>query len=136
MADDPRTYLLDRFTTDAATLRERVAQLTGHKAPEHGPDAETSALMAEACDRVVEMLHDIPDDLDRGGLRDALLNLGPALHGHAERTSDPFQKSVYTGAAARIAEIVKRDAAADGDGEESMFDDGDDFDDDADGDDV
>jgi hypothetical protein len=99
MADDPRSYLLDRFTTDAATLRARAAQLAGQPAPAHGPNAAASERMAEACDDVSTQLT---------GLDDLL----PRLATLAERAGDAFVRSVYGGAATRIAEIVSKERDA------------------------
>jgi hypothetical protein len=110
MADDPRSYLLDRFTTDATTLRERAALLAGKPAPAHGPNAVASERMAEACDHVVTLIGDLGNDVHEqlDGL-DALL---PQIAALAERATDAFVRSVYGGAATRIAEIVTKERSA------------------------
>lgn len=134
MTDDPRSYLLDRFTTDATTLRGRATLLAGKPAPAHGPNAAASERMAEACDHVVALLDDLSDNVveQLEGL-DALL---PQLAALAERATDAFVRSVYGGAATRIAEIVTKERSALAgddapDADEGVLDDGDEpFDDD------
>lgn len=107
MSDDPLTYLLDRFATDATTLRARASHLAGKNAPEHGPDAEASLRMAEACEDVIALLNNISaDNIDE--MLDALDDLGPELHALSERATDAFVRSVYGGAATRISEIVRK----------------------------
>ncbi len=107
MSDDPLTYLLDRFATDATTLRARAAHLAGQNAPEHGPDAAASVRMAEACESVLALLNELSTQNDDEML-DALDDLGPELHALSERATDAFVRSVYGGAATRIADIVQR----------------------------
>lgn len=107
MSDDPLTYLLDRFATDATTLRARAAHLAGRNAPEHGPDADASIRMAEACEDVLALLNNLSTESDDEML-DALDALGPELHSLSERATDAFVQSVYGGAATRIAEIVRK----------------------------
>jgi hypothetical protein len=131
MADDPRSYLLDRFSADAATLRARAAQLAGKPAPTHGPNAAASERMAEACDHVLALLGDLGDSVAAQlAALDAVL---PQLAALAERAPDAFVRSVYGGAATRIAEIVSKERAAN-DGDADDFDDA--FDDDAEDDDL
>ncbi len=107
MADDPRTYLLDRFASDATTLRARADILAGKPAPEHGPDSEASLAMAKACDEVIALLKNL-DFESEDELLDALDKLGPELHSQAEDESNAFVRSVYAGAAARIEDIVHK----------------------------
>ncbi len=136
MADDPRTYLLDRFATDATTLRSRAEMLAGRPAPEHGPDAQASRAMADACDEVIAMLNGITAETD-ADLLDALDTLGPKLHSEAEDQSNAFVRSVFAGAAARIEDIVNKTRALLIDGDEHDGDVNDDFDEaDLDDDDV
>ncbi len=111
MASDPRTYLLDRFRGDAHTLRARAAQLAGSAPPAHGPDAEHSRRMAEACDAVTALLEVVPEPIDEQ--LDALEALGPRLEARASRAGDGFVRSVYAGAAARVVDIVAKERAAD-----------------------
>lgn len=139
MADDPLTYLLDRFATDATTLRARADHLAGRKAPEHGPDAAASIRMAEACEDVLALLNNLsvtaPDNV-----LDALEGLGPELHALSERATDAFVRSVYGGAATRISDVVQKSRSDeiehDDDHDDAMVDenDGDDLDDDIDDD--
>ncbi len=126
MSDDPLTYLLDRFATDATTLRARAAHLAGKNAPEHGPDTEASIRMAEACEDVLALLNDIEVESDDEML-DALDDLGPELHALSERATDAFVRSVYGGAATRISEIVRKTHGEE-DGEDGEDDDADDDD--------
>ncbi len=123
MSDDPLAYLLDRFATDATTLRARAAHLAGKNAPEHGPDAEASIRMAEACEDVLALLNDIEVESDDEML-DALDDLGPELHALSERATDAFVRSVYGGAATRISEIVRK-THGDEDGDDDDADDDD-----------
>jgi hypothetical protein len=108
MSDDPRSYLLHRFLGDAATLRARAAQLAGAP-PRHGPDAAASGRMARACDDVVAHLQPLPTAV--AGQLDALEQLVPRLRALADGAADPFVRSVYGGAATRIADIVTRERA-------------------------
>jgi len=120
MSDDPLTYLLDRFATDATTLRARAAHLAGKNAPEHGPDSDASLRMAEACEDVLALLNDLSAESDDEML-DALDDLGPELHALSERATDAFVRSVYGGAATRISEIVRKTRGDDvGDGDEDL----------------
>jgi hypothetical protein len=112
MADDPRSYLLDRFTADAVTLRARAAQLAGKPAPAHGPDAAASERMAEACDHVATLVASLHEEVTEQLA--ALDDLLPRLAALAERATDAFVRSVYGGAATRIAEIVSKERADDG----------------------
>ncbi|HMS03657.1 MAG TPA: hypothetical protein PKE51_11810, partial [Gemmatimonadaceae bacterium] len=116
MTLDPRAYLIDRFRGDATTLRARAAaQRQGAaaaartNAPRHGPDAAASERMALACEDLVARLERLPDDL--AGQLDGLDALGPALRALADRAPDPFVRSVYGGAATRVADIVARERA-------------------------
>lgn len=133
MADDPRTYLLDRFATDATTLRSRAEALAGKAAPEHGPDSQASLAMAQACDEVIGLINNISGKSE-DELLDALDTLGPELHSQAEDQSNAFVRSVYAGAAARIEDIVAKTRALDADDHDHDDDDVDD--DDVDADDV
>jgi hypothetical protein len=109
MADDPRSYLLNRFTTDAAALRARAAQLAGKPLPTHGPNAAASERMAAACDEIATLISAlgdlVPEQLT------ALDHLLPQLTALADSASDAFVRSVYGGAATRIAEIVRKERA-------------------------
>jgi hypothetical protein len=111
MTADPRSYLLDRFRTDAETLRARAAQLAGKPAPTHGPDAAASHRMADACDHISALLEALPEDV--AGQLEALEQITMQLKPLVERAPDPFVRSVYGGAATRIADIVTRERSAD-----------------------
>jgi hypothetical protein len=135
MSADPLTYLLDRFATDAVTLRARAAHLAGASAPAHGPDAAASLRMAEACELVIAMLNDLSTETDDEML-DALDGLGPELHALSERAEDAFVRSVYGGAATRVSEIVRRSRGDEADGDDDDDVDDDDLHDDVVDDDV
>jgi hypothetical protein len=103
----PRDYLLDRFRTDARSLRERAQALaTGEARP--GPDAATSRRMADACDDVSSMIEAIALDGEAIAVLDALLAVVPLLEQRAQQQSVPAVRAVYAGAATRIREV--RDA--------------------------
>lgn len=110
MADDPRSYLLARFTADAVTLRERAAQLAGKPAPAHGPNAEASERMADACDHVASLIGNLSDEVAEQ--LTALDDLLPEIAARSARAEDAFVRSVYGGAATRIAEIVTKERSA------------------------
>jgi hypothetical protein len=105
-----REYLIDRFQTDAAVLRERVALMTrGTKVP--GPNAATSRQMADACHEVAAMLLAIAGDGDADATLDAITALLPLLEHRAdEQKSNPAVRSVYAGAATRIREVRSAEA--------------------------
>ncbi|QJR34330.1 hypothetical protein [Gemmatimonas groenlandica] len=110
MTTTARDYLVNRFETDAAVLRERVALMArGTKVP--GPDASTSGRMADACDEVVAMLMAIASHGDASAELDAIMALVPLLERRAtEQQSNPAVRSVYAGAATRIREIRSAEA--------------------------
>ena len=102
----PREYLIDRFRTDAVTLRQRAAQLRSGP-PQPGPDAATSQRMAEACEDVLAMIEAIPEADDASALVAALTALMPLLDRRALASSaSPPVRSVFAGAATRIREVV------------------------------
>lgn len=111
MTAHPTAYLIDRFTTDASTLRARAAQLAGQQAPPHGPSAESSARMADACEEVLALLGSASAE-DILAALDALNALRPTLDARALSAADPFVRSVYAGAAARIADIVEQETGS------------------------
>ncbi len=110
MTTTAREYLANRFQTDAAVLRERVALMArGTKVP--GPDAATSSRMADACDEVVAMLLAIVGNGDADVELDAIMALVPLLeHRAAEHLLNPAVRSVYAGAATRIREVRSAEA--------------------------
>jgi hypothetical protein len=112
MSTTAREYLVSRFQTDAAVLRERVAAIArGTKVP--GPDAATSGRMADACDEVVTMLLAIADHGDADAELDAIMALVPLLeHRASGQTSNPAVRSVFAGAATRIREVRSAEAQA------------------------
>lgn len=117
MASEPRAYLLERFRSDAATLRQRAEALRIQRAaagsqPVPGPDAATSERMAAACDDVVAMLDAIPDGSDQDAVLSSIAALSPLLDQRAQRESGaPAVRAVYAGAATRIREVQQADAA-------------------------
>lgn len=147
MSTTAREYLVDRFSTDALALRERMAVLArGTKVP--GPDAATSKRMAEACEEVVAMLQAIVNNGHAAVELDAIMVLVPLLELRAaEQQSNPAVRSVYAGAATRIrevrtaettftpADVIVNDADEDVDGDDDN-DVEDDVDDDVDDDDL
>lgn len=112
MSTTARDYLVGRFQTDAAALRERVALLArGTKVP--GPDAATSQRMAEACNEVVAMLQAIASNGHAGAELDAIMALVPLLEQRAaEHQANPAVRSVYAGAATRIREVRSAEATS------------------------
>lgn len=106
-----RTYLVDRFRGDAATLHERAAALAGGAAIP-GPDLATSRQMAEACEAVVALvqLHG-PTDTDAEDASSALLALIPTLDARSRAATHPAVRAVFAGAVARIRELHAADTA-------------------------
>lgn len=104
---DPRDYLLDRFRTDAQTLRERIAALeAGASRP--GPDAATSRAMAAACDAVVDLLSATGTGT-RGATTADVDGMVPTLQALAQQhAAQPAVRAVYAGAATRIRELRER----------------------------
>lgn len=112
MTMDARQYLLDRFVSDAAVLRARAASLRAGP-PVPGPDAPTSAKMAEACDRVAELIESVPENEPPGIMLQSLATLTLPLEELSRKQSDlPAVRSVYAGAATRIRELLEAEAAA------------------------
>lgn len=110
MSTTAREYLVHRFQSDAAVLRERVALMArGTKVP--GPDAATSGRMADACDEVAAMLLAIAGNGHADAELDAIMALVPLLeHRAAEQSAVPAVRSVYAGAATRIREVRSAEA--------------------------
>ena len=129
MAETAREYLIHRFRGDAQSLRERVISLQrGAKIP--GPDAATSARMADACEAVVQLLEAIGphDDIQRELA--ALAALIPPLEERAKASAQlPPVRAVYTGAATRIREVEAAEAKAHANDAEHDVDGDDDIDD-------
>lgn len=119
MINGLRAYLLERFRTDAAALRQRAdalrnaAATRGAAMPVPGPDAPTSERMAAACDDVVAMLNAIPDGSDPAAVLSSIAALSPLLDMRAQRESaSPAVRAVYAGAATRIREVQQVEATA------------------------
>lgn len=112
MAETAREYLIHRFRGDAQSLRERMAsQQRGAKIP--GPDAATSARMADACDDVVRLLEGIGAHDDITTELAALVALIPPLEDRAKANGSlPPVRAVYAGAATRIREVEAAEAKA------------------------
>lgn len=110
-----RAYLLDRFRSDAAVLRQRADSLAA--APKNakvaGPDAETSRRMAQACDAVVQMIEAVPEAEDADRALANITALLPLLEHHAaqEKGAAPV-RAVYIGAATRIREVEAAEVRA------------------------
>ena len=113
-----RDYLLGRFRTDGATLRQRAIVLDSGVASS-GPNAATSRRMADACDDVVVMLERL------GAARpaatgvthepdlDDIAALAPVLESRAAaEVAMPLVRAVYVGAATRIREILAAELSA------------------------
>jgi hypothetical protein len=105
MTTTARDYLVERFESDAAMLRERVAVLArGTKMA--GPDAATSRGMADGCEEVAAMLRAIVSTGDASRDLEAVMALVPLLeHRGAEPKLLPAVRAVYVGAATRIREV-------------------------------
>ncbi len=117
MPSEPRAYLLERFQSDAAALRQRADMLRVRSGPGDerlpGPDAETSERMARACEDVVAMLEAIPDGRDASAVLSSIAALSPLLDQRGEReAATPAVRAVYAGAATRIREVQQADAAS------------------------
>jgi hypothetical protein len=123
MTNAPRAYLLERFRTDAAALRQRAdalrsasgtgARPTDGTPPVPGPDAAMSERMAAACEDVVAMLSAIPDGSDPAAVLSSIAALSPLLDMKAQReASFPGVRAVYAGAATRIREVQQVEATA------------------------
>ena len=135
MAETAREYLIHRFRGDAQSLRERMISLQrGAKIP--GPDAATSARMADACDAVVQALEAIGAHDDIRHELAALAALIPHLEERAKASGQlPPVRAVYAGAATRIREVEAAEAKAQTGEVDDDLDDDLDVDDDVDDDD-
>jgi len=102
-------YLLDRFRTDADTLRARAATLRNGPA-QPGPDANMSTAMANACDTVTAMLQAVPATADAPDILASLQALIPLLEKHAHAEAAPPVRAVYAGAATRVREVTDAEA--------------------------
>ena len=105
---DPRNYLINRFSSDAKSLRARSATLRDEAARggSPGPDANASESMAAACDDVVAMLMESAPDKSVSVEIESLLQLLPRLKQLSATHSEVASvRAVYDGAAARIREI-------------------------------
>lgn len=119
MPSEPRAYLLERFQSDAAALRQRADMLRARGSASidqpPGPDAATSERMARACEDVVAMLEAIPDGSDPSAVLASIAALSPLLDQRAQReAAAPAVRAVYAGAATRIREVQQADAASRG----------------------
>ena len=112
MTLDARQYLLERFTTDATTLRARAEALRT-RPPSAGPDAATSAQMAEACEHVADLVRSLPENEPAGIMLQSLATLTFPLDDLSRaHASAPAVRSVYAGAATRIRELLAAEDAA------------------------
>ena len=112
MRQDARQYLLDRFTTDATALRSRAESLRSAKSSP-GPDADTSIRMAEACERVAQLVRELPANEPPGIMLQSLATLTLPLEDLSRaHAREPAVRAVYAGAATRIRELLDAEAAA------------------------
>lgn len=142
---------MERFRSDAVTLRERVRMLQASPARPGsksvaGPDVALSAAMADACDHVVELSTQLPERASLEDIVAALRSLLPELTARgtgAPASVPPAVRSVYAGAATRVVELIaaetrqadeaeQQDDIDDVEDEEDEYDDNDDNDDDDD----
>jgi hypothetical protein len=114
MPQTARSYLLDRFRTDAVALRQRADAMGARgAAPVPGPDANMSRRMAAACERVVAMLEAVPEADDSTQAMATLIALVPLLEQHAaQEAGAPPVRAVYIGAATRIREVQAAELSA------------------------
>ena len=115
MPPDIREYLLDRFRTDAATLRERADSLNSVTKPSPGPNAALSTAMADACDHVVALAEQLPEHAPVGVMLEALRVLVPKfLHvaNSPEAAALPAIRAVYMGACTRAQELIAAETNA------------------------
>lgn len=109
MSSDIRDYLIERFRSDAATLRQRAATIAAANKPAPGPDAPVSRAMADACDEVASLSEKLPERASVAEIVAALEAMLPALTTCANQPAaqkTPAVKSVYIGASKRIQELI------------------------------
>lgn len=116
MKQDIRRHLESAFLSDASALRMRAQSFKSKdqvKLP--GPDAAMSLLMAEACDRVVELVQGIPADASSEVTLEALSELVvPLVRLAKENSALPQVRAVYSGAATRIEHFLDSKGALKG----------------------
>lgn len=118
MSVDLREYLIERFRTDATTLRQRAAAIAGAAKPAPGPDAALSRAMADACDDVATLAEQLPSRATVEEIVAALRALLPELMTRAHNTQSqkaPAIKSVYIGASTRVQELIAAELQASAD---------------------
>jgi len=115
MPADIREYLLDRFMTDARTLRQRADSLKSVAKPSPGPSAALSTAMADACDHVVALAEQLPEHAPVEVMLEALKFLVPKvmlLANSPAATSSPAIRAVYMGACTRAQELIAAETNA------------------------
>lgn len=115
MAADIRDYLIERFRTDGATLRQRAAAISAAPKPPPGPDAALSRGMADACDAVAALAEQLPVRASVEEIIAALKAMLPELQQHAnslQAQKSPAIKSVYVGASTRVQELITAELSA------------------------
>lgn len=123
---DIRSYLVERFRSDAATLRQRSDGLSSVSGTVVGPDAALSRHMADACDEVAGLAELLPADCSVTDILVALQHLLPEL---ARRAADPALsaapavRSVYAGAATRVQELIAAESRLSGEVSPDDFED-------------
>ena len=115
MPADIREYLLDRFRTDATTLRQRADSLNDVSKPSPGPNAALSTAMADACDHVVALAEELPQHVSVHVMLDALKVLVPKLMQVANSptvVASPSIRAVFMGACTRAQELIAAETNA------------------------
>jgi hypothetical protein len=115
MPADIREYLMERFHSDAETLRQRAAALQSAAKPATGPDAALSLAMAQACDEVAALAELLPQSAALPEMLVALNAMLPALNSRAGDPAlarTPAVRAVYAGAVTRIQEVIGAEARA------------------------
>ena len=128
VSSDIRSYLVERFRSDAATLRQRAAAIASAPKPIAGPDAMLSRRMADACDEVASLSELLPTTCTLNEMLIALHGLVPELQRRAndsQLNALPAVRSVYVGAATRVQELIAAESNARGNVTDDNFEDDD-----------
>jgi hypothetical protein len=115
MSVDIRDYLLERFSADASTLRQRAASMQGLKKAPSGPSAAVSSAMADACDQVVRLATGLPEDATVDEIVSALREMMPELEklaGSQTAAANAPVRAVYMGAITRVQELIAAETGA------------------------
>lgn len=115
MPADIRDYLLERFRSDAGTLRQRADSLQSSGTGSPGPDAAVSRAMANACDDVAMLAEALPQHASLAAIVSALHVMLPELTRRAtapEAMATPAVRAVYVGACTRVQEVITAETSA------------------------